>query len=375
MVPRPHLLLTGALLSACAGDKAEDTATVTELDGVTTRRWSGTSDAEGLHQVRVDVASDEDALLVCGQTAQSGRWLSVEKVTDPDGFSAMRWQDWYDTPEVLTGAIFPSGQDTCLNWPVRTEDGPLSEGVWSVWLAATNDRNQYASGTGLDVVAQTRQGPGGAGVLRVALGYAGELSEDADLVAAVDAAVQRWSDIWAAEAGVEIEVQAINVAMGPDLPDLLEGGPAWRAASAETDDGDMLVVIGETIDGSTALYGLSGGVPGSLTAAPRAAVAISWLANAGQNGVFDEDEIQLLGDTLAHEAGHFAGLVHPVEGSWDQWDALSDTSECSRRADCEDDLADNNMFPYPLCSRSACEPQELLTEEQAAVLRLYTGVH
>jgi hypothetical protein len=42
---------------------------------------------------------------------------------------------------------------------------------------------------------------------------------------------------------------------------------------------------------------------------------------------------------------------------------------------CEDDLADNNMFPYPLCDRSACEPQGALTEDQAAVLRRYTGVH
>jgi hypothetical protein len=375
VVSRLHLLLTTVLLSACAGDKAEDTATITELDGVTTRRWSGSSDADGLHEVRVDVASGEDALLVCGQTGESSRWMSVEKITDPDGFTAMKWQDWYDTPEVLTGAIFPSGQDTCLNWPVRDEDGPLSSGVWSVWLAATNDRNQYASGTTIDVVAQSRQSPGGAGVLRIALAYGGDLSEDAELVTAVDAAVARWADIWSAEAGVEIEVEAVNVDMGADLPDLLLGGDEWAAASALTDDGDMLVVIGETIDGSTALYGLSGGVPGGLASAPRAAVAISWLANAGQNGVFDEDEVQLLGDTLAHEAGHFAGLVHPVESSWDQWDALSDTSECTRRVDCEDDLADNNMFPYPLCSRSACEPQEVLTEEQAAVLRQYTGVH
>lgn len=375
MVRRPHLLLSAALLSACAGDKAEDTATITQLDGVTTRRWSASTDADGLHEVRIDVSSGEDALLVCGQTGEPRRWMSVEKITDPDGATAMKWQDWYDSADVLTGAIFPSGRDTCLNWPVRDEDGPLASGVWSVWLATTNDRDQYAGGTPLDVVAQSRQAPGEAGVLRVALAYSGDLSEDADLIDAVDAAVDRWADIWAAEAGVQIEVETVNVDLGVDLPDLLLGSDEWAEAAAQTDDGDMLLVIGETIDGSTALYGLSGGVPGALTAAPRAAVAISWLANAGQDGVFDEDEVQLLGDTLAHEAGHFAGLVHPVEISWDQWDALSDTIACSRRADCEGDLADNNMFPYPLCSRSACEPQDALTEEQAAVLRQYTGVH
>jgi hypothetical protein len=373
VVPRPDLLLS-LLLVGCAGSKGGDTATVTELDGVTTRRWSGTSDIGGLHEVRVDVASDEDALLVCGQTGESSRWLSVERIADPDGNIAMKWQDWYDVPQVLTGAIFPSGKDTCLNWPVRAEDGPLDPGVWTVSLATTDNQNQYTSGTTLDVVAQTRVAPGDTGVLRVALAYAGELSEEPDLVAAVDEAILRWADIWA-PTGVSIEVETVNVDLGADLPDLLEGGDAWTRAAAQTDDNDMLMVIGETIDGSTALYGLSGGVPGGLTAGPRAAVAISWLANAGQDGIFDEDEIQLLGDTLAHEAGHFAGLVHPVEDSWEQWDALSDTSECGRRVTCEDDLADNNMFPYPLCDRSACEPQGALTEDQAAVLRRYTGVH
>ena len=91
-------------------------------------------------------------------------------------------------------------------------------------------------------------------------------------------------------------------------------------------------------------------------------------------GRFDDDEVVLLGDTLAHEAGHYLGLTHPVEDGFAQWDALADTEECSDQFECEDALADNNMYPYPICSRSACAPQDVLTDDQAAVLSRYTGV-
>ena len=374
MVAHPHLLLS-ALLLGCAGGKGGDTATVTSEDGLTTRRWTASTEADGLHEVRIDVGADEDAMLVCGRTTDASRWLSVERVTDPDGAVVLRWQDWYDVPRVLTGGIFPSGADSCLNWPVREEDTPLTEGTWRVWMASTNARDQYAGGTSIDVVAQTRSAPGdGNGVLRVALAYAGDLGEDDGLVGAMDAAVVRWAEIWE-PAGVELEIERVDVDLGADLPDLIEGDPAWTEAARQTRDNDMLMVVGETIGGSLDLYGISGGVPGGLTAGPRAAVAISWLANAGTDGDFDEDEVQLLGDTLAHEAGHFVGLVHPVEDGWNQWDALDDTIECDRMRDCEDVLGDNNLFPYAICSFSSCAPQDTLTEDQVAVLRRYTGVH
>ena len=381
MVAHPHLLLRGALilgcagqLFGCAGKGAEDTASVTALDGITTRRWSAVTGADGLHGVRLDVGEGDDALLVCARTERASRWLSVERIEDPDGAVVLRWQDWYEVPRVLTGGIFPSGADSCINWPVREEDEPLRPGVWRVWMASTDDRNRYAGGTPLEVVAQTREAPGDTGVLRVALAFAGDLSEEEGLVEAVELAVQRWADIWA-PAGIALEVERVEVELDRDLPDLLEGGAAWTEAAARTDDNDVLMVIGETIGGSVDLYGLAGGVPGSLTEGPRAALAVSWLANAGRDGVFDEDEIQLLGDTLAHEAGHFAGLVHPVEDGWVQWDALDDTVECARMGVCEDVLGDNNLFPYAICSLSTCAPQDALTEDQVAVLRRYTGVH
>ena len=71
--------------------------------------------------------------------------------------------------------------------------------------------------------------------------------------------------------------------------------------------------------------GESGGIPGSLRATPHSAVIVAWLELAGISGSLDDSEVQMLGETIAHEAGHYLGLVHPVQFDEDldivAWDA------------------------------------------------------
>ncbi len=372
MVARPQLLLT-ALLVACAGGGGEDTATVTTLDGLTTRRWSAESGPDGLHAVPVDVAADESAMLVCGVGWEPDIMLSVERVEAPGGAVALDWEDWYWSERQLTSAFFPVSPDTCVNWPVRARDGVLTAGTWTVYLATTTRGGDYRGERGLDVVAQTRQDPGADGALDIALTYGGDLADDPALVAAVEGALERWADIWG-DAGVDIVVTVVATDLPADLPSPASGHADWTAAAARTTDADVLVAIGDTVGDRVGLYGEAGSIPGSLTASRRAAVAISWLANAGADAAFDDDEVRLLGETIAHEVGHHAGLVHPVEESWDWWDALDDTPECTTLRTCESDLGDNLMFPYAICGLGSCFPQGALTEEQAVVLANYTGV-
>ena len=81
----------------------------------------------------------------------------------------------------------------------------------------------------------------------------------------------------------------------------------------------------------------------------------------------------MFGELLAHEATHYLGVYHPVERALDRWDALDDTPACGSRRECEDALADNLMFPYPVCTMSSCVAAELLTDDQVGVALRYTG--
>jgi hypothetical protein len=378
----PHLLLKAGLLvlslglfPACrAASPLSDTAAESVEGGLTTRRWRAQTDQHGVYEIPVPVHSNQSAMLICGVTDRPHAWLSLESVSDPAGEVVLAWDDWYDRPERITGAIFPIAADSCVNWPIRSTDGPLWAGTWTVSLAATHTSGRYWEGVALDVITQVRVDPADDGTLMVTIGLAGDLDQDVDLAVALEGAVARWAEIWAAVGvSLSVTIQAIDLPL--DIPDPVGGSELLFAAAETTVDSDVLVVIGETIDGDGTLYGVSGAVPGPLAASPRAVVAISWLVNAGQDAAFDEGEVRLFGETLAHEAGHYAGLLHPVEEGWDRWDALDDTPPCSSRGSCEAALGDNVMFPYPLCNYVSCEAQVVVTDEQSGVLGHYTGVH
>jgi hypothetical protein len=73
---------------------------------------------------------------------------------------------------------------------------------------------------------------------------------------------------------------------------------------------------------------------------------------------------------MAHEVGHFQGLMHPVESSYETWDALGDTPECGGPNACERDVGNNLMFPYTVLGIG---PQEELTPDQTGVIMHYVG--
>jgi hypothetical protein len=101
-------------------------------------------------------------------------------------------------------------------------------------------------------------------------------------------------------------------------------------------------------------------------------VAISWLQHAGKDGTLDDQDVQTMGETMAHEAGHFLGLFHPVEfsdGTASSYDSLGDTPACSTRSDCDASLESNLMYPY-----ATGAVQDDLTAEQVGVLHRWTGV-
>ena len=94
----------------------------------------------------------------------------------------------------------------------------------------------------------------------------------------------------------------------------------------------------------------------------------------GPDALFSDEEVRILGETMAHEVGHLLGLFHPVEIDLDAWDALADTPRCERTSRCETQLGDNVMFPYPVCNWGGCQSQGNMTTDQVHVVRNYVGV-
>ena len=146
-----------------------------------------------------------------------------------------------------------------------------------------------------------------------------------------------------------------------------------KRVAAGADGQQVTILVSETIDGSLDYYGIAGGIPGTLSRTDNALIVVSWLANAGGDGAFSEADVQLFGETLAHEVGHYMGLFHPVELTYDFWDALSDTEVCDSQNECESAMRDNLMFPYPVCDWTECVAQEVMTDQQVGVKHRYTG--
>lgn len=362
-----------AALSACeptgggGGKGAEES-----VDGsLRTVRTSDTSGSDGVAAVTFEVEDGETAFLLTGE---AGQFLSVEYIEDPAGERVFYWEDWYGDYS-LTGAIFPEAKDMAVNWPVREEDAELRAGMWTVGLATTNANGYYVNGVDVDVTIQTKADDDmGSATVRALVAYADGLSADADVVAGTEAAVARWTEVWAA-AGIALEVRYTDTSLDPVLPTMYDGGSVGVRNLADDvgEDNDVTVIIGDSVGNQRNTYGISGGIPGTLVETKRAAVVVGWIANAGGDGSFEEDDIRLYGETLAHEVGHYMGLFHPVESSYDYWDALEDTPECGNARGCETNLGANNMFPYPVCDWRECIAQDEITDDQAGVSHRYTG--
>lgn len=346
------------LLLACRGPTA-----------LRTTSFEGQTDGDGLLWVDVDVERGDRALLLTAISAQGG--VAVEAVYDDWGREALSWEDWWDSPTSLTGAIYPS-VDTVLNWPVRAEDRDLDRGLWSVLLSVTDPNGNYQPGVALSGTVQIKQDDHlQEGTVRVLLVFAEGVDQEPGVAEALDLAVARWREVWAG-VGLTPQITYATSDLNPELS-IDTGSDALLVLSEQSTPRDVLVVVGERINRDTELFGIAGSIPGTLGSSTRAGVYISWLANAGGDATFSDEDIRLFGETLAHEVGHYAGLFHPVEASYDLWDALDDTLRCDSWQLCEGRLGQNLMFPYPICDASGCLAQDELTGDQAGVFHRYTG--
>lgn len=339
-------------------------------DMLTRESFSDTSNNQGLVQIDVDLDGDQSAFLI---TVESSKYPVLEEVKDPDGNTVLYWEDWLYGNESLTYAFFWAGKSMAFNWPIRPEDGPLQSGTWTVIVSTIDNSGYYSGGTDVDVTIDKKADPSfSAGEVRARIVWADGVGDDADVVAGVEAAVERWREVWG-QYGLELVESYHDSDLDPDLSFYANGSSDVEANAERFDGKEVIVVIGDTIDGDTYTYGVSGGIPGSIEPNRYSFVVISWLAHAGNNGTFSDNELQLMGETMAHEVGHYTGLFHPVESDYAYYDALDDTPTCNNWQTCENQMGDNLMFPYPLCYGNSCDPQDVLTDDQQGVGHRYTG--
>jgi hypothetical protein len=354
------------LLSACFGSSPDSEV----VDGLRTWTETQVSDSSGNVEVEIPVESGEASFII---TVESDYILALEYVYDPDWNTVLDWSDWSST-ESLTGAIYAEETDVVFNWPVREVDGKLSSGTWWLDVVTVDGNGSYTSGAEVNITVQVKDDNSlEDGTVYAMLVYAEGVGDQADVVVATEAAVDRWAEIWAAY-GLTLEVDYYDIDVSADLSTPgYSGDTGMLDTSLNGEAHDLTLLIGETIDGSMDYYGIAGSIPGTMLATSRSGVAISWLANAGGDGSFSDDDVRLYGETLAHEIGHYMGLFHPVESDYSYWDALDDTAQCSSESNCDTKLGDNLMYPYPVCDWDSCTPQDQLSDGQTGVKHRYTG--
>jgi len=358
-----HVLSVLLLLAACddGSGKARPSLGSTDDFQVTDNGYVDTF---------IDVKSTTRSFLV---TARTTDYLMVDRVIDPSGAVVMNSQDWwYD--HMLTMGVYPQAEDVVFNWPVRSADAPLTAGTYTVTLLAFDANYNRPYGDEVQITRYTRKDDEPAnGTLKIRFVWAQGLDQNAALVSGVEAAADQWRTIYEA-AGIDMRMSWRSSDLDPHLPEPALGDPEIARIVADTDPDQVNVLLGETVGTMQGLLGEAGGIPGDMARSEKAAVAVDLIENAGADLELDDAEITMLATTLAHEVGHYLGLFHPVESSWDLWDALDDTEECSNQNRCIDSLGANLMFCMAICDWTSCMVQESLTANQAAVFQRYTGI-
>jgi len=328
---------------------------------------------KGIATAEVEIDPDASTFLITAEAWDTEAMLAVETIRRPNGSVTFDWMDWYHEDTYLMAGVWPRAKDVVVNWPVRAEDPPLTGGMWEISFAAVNSAYKYMDNVEIELNIQTKADDDFQdGTVNVVIAYAEGITTMPDVVEGIELGVERWREVWAPH-GLTLTERYIEANIDKDMAFVGDGDDSFNHISQQIEDDEVLMIVGESIDGQQQYYGVAGNIPGSLLGSPRSAVQISWLANSGLDGNFSEDDIRLMGETMAHEMGHYMGLFHPVEIEFNAWDAASDTPECRTMNTCESQLGDNLMYPYPLCLGSSCIAQEEITNIQAGIAHRYTG--
>jgi len=149
--------------------------------------------------------------------------------------------------------------------------------------------------------------------------------------------------------------------------------------SQGSEDTVNLFFVEDQPSSETAILGVSAGIPGTMSIASSWNGVINYLSAHATGSTLNS---QVLGETVAHEMGHWLGLFHTSEAAGASFDPLSDTAQCPISLDgdsdgkvyaeeCDGYGADNLMFwtTWSTSSQAAGKTQENLSTEQQYILK------
>ncbi len=230
-----------------------------------------------------------------------------------------------------------------------------------------------------EVVSKIDPGLDG-GRLRVNVYYVGDVGQDQVTKSTVRAAFDTFRSIFAGSAGISVEISEFDIDGPVVLPLPVTGDRFYLSASGRGPNPAVNIFIGGDVDArgiSGEVLGVAGGIPAPPNPSERSGLAVSIFAAAGPDGIFSGEDVRLLGETMAHESGHYAGLFHPVDFSGSsvvETDPLDDTPSCGFITECISNrsLTENVMFASPVADGSGgFIPQTNLTQEQRSVINRY----
>lgn len=373
---RPHnhlalLALCSLAMSCSGGDSSSNEKPLTARSGAVIDTATAVSDITGLAAATFKIPSGVNKI---GVTAITDAFISTHSVANDAG--TLYVDD--AAAELTTDSTFADSFVSSVNIPSRDVDPALTGSTLTV--------QNFVGGLGSDATLTGLSGHTvqyslleksdpdlSSGALQINIAYVGSTASDPAIRAAIARAIPVFKSIYG-QAGITLTVTEGDFAGADILPDPSAGDALYGTISTSFPAPAVNICVGQDLP-TPGLLGQSSAIPGSPLPSVKSCVGVSALNAAGADGNFSDEDVRVLGETLAHEVGHYMGLFHPVEDGFDQYDDLSDTPQCFSEPNCNAVLGGNNMYYTPILDAAGnLAPQQTLSPQQRAVLNRYAAV-
>ena len=362
-----------AVFGCAAGDGEDDPGTDPE-GGESTFTLAAAIDSRGNAGVSFDVPRGTTKLAVTAETPKDGVTVRLDEFRDEDG------NDFLNAGrQPLSLADEPLNFLNTANAPSRDVDPSINSS--SRFAVNAKFEGDIRDGDTVTFTVNSKADANlSGGLLRVNVFYVGDVGADQNTKTAVSGALAEFQRIYREQAAITVQITEISIGGPVSVVSPITGDRFYLSASRGAFSPAVnIFILGDVSDFSGQVLGISGGIPGPPNPSPRSGVAISIITSAGADGRFSDQDIRVLGETMAHEVGHYCGLFHPVDFSGEvvtDEDPLNDTRTCGNFFDCANtDLVNNLMFSTPVENNAgALVPQNMLSRQQSGVLNRYAVV-